>query len=133
MKRAIFLFLLATACCGQCGGNANQDGLLCDRPFQVGPDYTSGECYPGELCLPSNVAPCMGDDCCHSFCAFSGCGSNNPCLTLDPANFPLDGGPAGCGCDDAGPCACAGDAGPCLRASCLQVCSNLNLVASPNF
>ncbi len=132
MKPATLL-LLALASCGQCGGNPTQDGLLCDFPFQVGPDFTGGECYPGEICLPSQVAPCTGNACCHSFCALSGCGTGNPCLDLDPAQFP-DGGPDGCGCSDAGACDCApGDGGTCMRTSCLQVCSDQNIVPPPNF
>lgn len=132
MRTALLPLLLALASCGQCGGNPSQSGFLCDTPFAVGPDNTEGICYPGEICLPSAVAPCTGNACCHTFCSISGCGTSNPCLDLAPDAFP-DGGPAGCGCTDAGPCQCAGDGGTCMRTACLQVCSDQNTVPSAGF
>ncbi|MHB8419177.1 MAG: hypothetical protein ACYDCL_13965 [Myxococcales bacterium] len=131
MKRlfAAVAVLTAVSCgTGNCGQLQNSSDL-CDQPFGVGPDYTLGECAPGAICLPSTVAPCAGNDCCHAYCAVQICPPDTPCLTLTPSQFP-DGGvrseiDAGCDCDgtseaDAG-CVC--DDGGCMWSSCLAVCS----------
>lgn len=121
-RRLLALALLTLSGCGaSCGQGATAPSLLCDYPGQVGPDGTDGECDLGSICLPAAIAPCAGNNCCHLFCSIEGCPNGTPCLQLTPDQLP-DGGPVGCGCGDGGACACA-DGGPCLRTSCLSVCS----------
>ncbi|MHB1844973.1 MAG: hypothetical protein ACYCWW_09090 [Deltaproteobacteria bacterium] len=120
--------LLLFAGCGQCGGQPQTPSLLCNYPFQVGPDGTAGQCDLGSVCLPASMAQCGSNFCCHAFCSVDGCPNQSACLTLTPDQFP-DGGPPGCGCADGGPCVCASadggaDGGLCLRPSCLEVCGD---------
>ncbi len=123
MRRGALALLVALSSCGQCGGPFTETpSFLCDQPFQVGPDGTAGECYLGSVCLPTSMATCTGNDCCHSFCSVEGCPNQSACISLTPDQFP-DGGPPGCECVDGGGCVCAGDGGSCLRPSCLSVCA----------
>ncbi|HUB06659.1 MAG TPA: hypothetical protein VMB50_06645 [Myxococcales bacterium] len=127
MRRVIVLCVVLAGCgSGSSCGQLNNSSDLCDVPYGVGPDYTDLECGLGAICLPSAVAPCSGNSCCHAFCAGQICPSDSPCINLAPDQFP-DGGviaesscsctpaeaDAGCDCDDAG----------CMWSSCLAVCS----------
>lgn len=123
MRRSWVLALLLSGCGANCGQFQNSS-QLCSFPMGVGPEGTSGQCNIGAVCLTSDLAPCTGNSCCHTFCSIAGCPTNATCLSLAPEQF-ADGGPTGCECvADAG-CTCApGDGGTCLRPSCLQVCSS---------
>ena len=129
MKRVFVLLLLLPACGNSNCGQLQNSSDLCDQPYAVGPDFTLAECNPGAICLPSAVAPCSGNDCCHAFCAVSLCPSNSPCINLTPSQFPDSGVKAetNCLCDpDAGAAADAGcvcDSTGCMWSSCLAVCS----------
>jgi hypothetical protein len=138
LKRALALTLFLSACGANCGQFENSSEL-CSFPTGVGPDATGGECDEGAICLPSALAPCAGNDCCHNFCSVEGCPSDATCVSLTLAQFE-DGGPrcsvcndAGictlaqcCTCPDAadGGCTCDADGGHCLLNTCLQVCSS---------
>lgn len=96
---------------------------FCQSPFGIGPDGTDGICNLGSMCVPSTIAKCDSNNCCHVFCAIGGCGSSNNCVSLTPEEIP-DGGAPGCACTDAGGCVCAGAGFPCYRSTCLGVCSD---------
>ncbi len=122
MKRLVILALFLSGCGANCGAFQNTSEL-CSPPNGVGPDGTAGACTVGAVCLPSTIAQCVGNSCCHSFCSVEGCPPDATCVSLTPDEFS-DGGPAGCECVADGGCTCAADGGTCMRPSCLQVCSS---------
>lgn len=130
MKRILVVLVFFCGCgSGTSCGPSTDASDLCDFPYGVGPDNTGGECDPEAICLPTAVAPCAGDDCCHAFCV-SDCGLSTPCLNLTPSQFPDSGviavNEGNCLCEpDAGADAgCVCDSTKCMWEACLSVCSS---------